>query len=161
MTIRSLLKYHANAALRTADIVGFIIEFEAARRWAEVRTPRPSEWNIRAYEADPLCVPMRDDGNRLCLLLLGPWHLKRAALGVFAYIHGCYLWKDGMTALDIAVLRDDTECIQLLEPISGPRSPFTSVTAEELREIWRHRGHESSESPLSDDSDGSSFDSGA
>ncbi|KAL8855889.1 MAG: hypothetical protein Q9178_007454 [Gyalolechia marmorata] len=41
------------------------------------------------------------------------------------------VWDDGMTALDIAVLRNDEECINLLEPRTGSRTEFTAVSIGE------------------------------
>ena len=41
------------------------------------------------------------------------------------------VWDDGMTALDIAVVRNDEECINLLEPRTGFRTEFTAVSIGE------------------------------
>lgn len=38
------------------------------------------------------------------------------------------VWKYGMTALDIAVARNDAECIDLLEPWTASRTEFTAVS---------------------------------
>ena len=43
-------------------------------------------------------------------------------------IFQCRLWKGGMTALDIAVARDDVDCIGLLEPLTCSRTECTSLT---------------------------------
>ncbi|KAL8911033.1 MAG: hypothetical protein Q9171_003737 [Xanthocarpia ochracea] len=40
-------------------------------------------------------------------------------------------WDDGMTALDIALVRNDEECINLLEPGTGFRTGFTALSIGE------------------------------
>ncbi|KAI4124244.1 MAG: hypothetical protein LQ338_004901 [Usnochroma carphineum] len=40
----------------------------------------------------------------------------------------CRLWEGGMTALDIAVVRNDAECISLLEPLTGSRTESTTMS---------------------------------
>ncbi|KAI4122378.1 MAG: hypothetical protein LQ338_005851 [Usnochroma carphineum] len=41
------------------------------------------------------------------------------------------VWDDGMTALDIAVVRNDEDCINLLEPWTGFRTEFAAVSIGE------------------------------
>ena len=44
----------------------------------------------------------------------------------------CRVWEAGMTALDIAVVRNDAEFINLLEPLTGPRTKSTIVAFDKL-----------------------------
>ncbi|KAL8717409.1 MAG: hypothetical protein Q9225_005340 [Loekoesia sp. 1 TL-2023] len=72
-------------------------------------------------------VPRRLKGWRLSWLLR-KMHAENGILGL-------RLWETGLTALDIASLRGDPECIRLLEPLMGPRTksyvmPFEKYLAE-------------------------------
>lgn len=41
-------------------------------------------------------------------------------------------WKDGMTALDIAVLSDHEDCVQYLEPLTGTRTESQVLSSDEF-----------------------------
>ena len=49
----------------------------------------------------------------------------------------CRIWKSGMTALNIAVVRNDVECIRVLEPLVGSRTEFVVMTlGKYLCDLW-------------------------
>ncbi|KAL8716490.1 MAG: hypothetical protein Q9225_006191 [Loekoesia sp. 1 TL-2023] len=43
----------------------------------------------------------------------------------------CRVWRNGMTALDIAIMRNDAECISLLEPLTGSRTQSITMSFDE------------------------------
>ena len=51
------------------------------------------------------------------------------------------IWESGLTALDIAILGDQLECIRILEPLTGARTPSTAMPYVEwqskLYNLWR------------------------
>ncbi|KAL8830104.1 MAG: hypothetical protein Q9170_005886 [Blastenia crenularia] len=44
----------------------------------------------------------------------------------------CRFYKDGMNALDFAVLRNDEVCARILEPLIGPRTEYTTMPFPDL-----------------------------
>lgn len=54
------------------------------------------------------------------------YHLKHM-LDRRGMVYECRVWKGGMNALDIARVRNDIKCIDLLEPLAGSRTKSTTV----------------------------------
>ncbi|KAL8940050.1 MAG: hypothetical protein Q9216_003024 [Gyalolechia sp. 2 TL-2023] len=44
----------------------------------------------------------------------------------------CRLWRNGMTALDVAIASNNEDCIHFLEPLTGPRTESTVLSFEDF-----------------------------
>lgn len=117
MVIHLLLKHHSATSIRSS------LNFSAEYIWewcfpcGDFSFSLSSRGATRVALFDPVSVHKVGDG-----------YLKSCqARDIGNTVSECRAWESGLTALDVAILGDHLECIRILEPLTGARTPSTTM----------------------------------
>ena len=128
MVIHHLLEHHAATSIRSSLTFGVKYVWNWCFPCGHVSFPLSSGQATRVALYDPV-------------LIRSIWLKKGSDLRMDSELSNIgntasefRIWKSGLTALDIAILGDLLECIRILEPLSGARTPSTTRPYGQWRE---------------------------